>query len=199
MDEMIWLIPILNAWIAAGCVALLPWMLFHPERRIRLLVIDWQGIIPKFLPEWKVQLAEAAAGLVNVQQLKEKVLQDDNKEAIQKLLESKVDDFLDNKLKEKIPVLSMFFTEGLRKQIRTILIDELMNMLPAVMNQVASHAEKNLNISSILKEKLEVITVDFIHEKYKIVVEPSLRKLQFAVAVFAFILGWIEVWLIQLA
>ena len=163
---------------------------------MRLLVIDWQGIIPKFLPEWKMQLAEAAAGFVNVQQLKEKVLQDDNKDAIQQMLESKVDDFLDTKLKEKIPVLSMFFTEGLRKQIRTILMDELMNMLPAVMNQVASHAEKNLDIPSMIKSKLEHVNADFIHEKYKMLVKPSLLKLQFTVAALAFIAGWIEVWLI---
>jgi uncharacterized membrane protein YheB (UPF0754 family) len=197
MDEMTWLIPILNAVIAAGCVALLPWMFFHPKKRIQLLVIDWQGIIPKFLPEWKMQLAEGAAGFVNVQQLKEKVLQDDNKEAIEKMLEGKVDDFLENKLKEKIPMLSMFFTEGLRKQIRTILMEELMNMLPAVMNQVASHAEKNLDISSMIKSKLETITPEVIHEKYKMVVQPSLRTLQITVALFAFFLGWLEVWLIK--
>ncbi len=57
--------------------------------------------------------------------MKDSLLKSEKLQQIYGMLEVKVDDFLRHKLKEKIPVFSMFVTEGLISKMKEILVEEL--------------------------------------------------------------------------
>src|SRR5690349_21677592 len=102
---MIYLIPVLNAAFGWLIISSLFYLLFHPYEKKNLFIFDVQGFIPKNLSLWGAQLGNyVSENLVNIPKMKESLLQGESLHQIHSVLDTKVDDFLRNKLKEKIPV-----------------------------------------------------------------------------------------------
>ena len=136
---MIYLIPVLNAAFGWLTISSLFYLLFHPYEKKNLFIFDMQGFIPKNLLLWGTQLGNyVSEHLVNIPKMKESLLKGESLQQIHAVLESKVDDFLRNKLKEKIPVFSMFITEGMITKMKEVLMDELESLVPSVIDQIAA-------------------------------------------------------------
>src|SRR5258706_9250254 len=120
---MIYLIPILTALFGWLLISSLFYFLFHPAKKKNLFILDLQGFIPKNISLWGKGVGDyVSENLVNIPKMKESLLQGESLKQIHNVLDVKVDDFLRNKLKEKIPVFSMFITEGMISKMKEVLM-----------------------------------------------------------------------------
>ena len=153
---MIYLLPVLNAMFGWMVISMLFTMLFHPYRKKNFFIIDVQGFLPNKLPGLAGELGVyVSENFLNMAQLKEDLLSPEKLKQVNVLLEEKVDDFLRNKLKEKIPVFGMFITEGLITKMKETLMGELENMIPDLIQYFAGDLEKKYDVKKLITQKMK--------------------------------------------
>lgn len=195
---MIYLLPVLTALFGWFSISLLFYFLFRPVDKINLFILEVQGFIPKNLTAWGRQMGEWASREISVQKIKDSFLQDDQLQRIHDLLEAKSEDFLRNKLKEKIPVLAMFITDGLISKMKEALMTELDQLVPSVINQVASGLEKKFDVSKMVEEKIAAINSADPERLFYQSAGKGIRQLKIFMAAMGFLLGLFEWWLLTL-
>jgi len=195
---MIWLIPLLNALFGWSIISLLFWFLFHPYQKKNFFIFEMQGFIPKNLSSWGTQLGVyVSENVVNIPKMKDSLLKSEKLQQIHGMLEVKVDDFLRHKLKEKIPVFSMFITESLISKMKEILVEELAGLVPSVIEQIASGMEEQFNISKMIDERINGIAISEVESLFHHHTQRSITALKIVVAALGFGLGCIEILLIR--
>ncbi|HYV94436.1 MAG TPA: hypothetical protein VE978_21870 [Chitinophagales bacterium] len=196
---MIWTIPFLNALFGWSIIALLFRFLFHPYRKKNFFIFEMQGFIPKNFSIWSEQLGDyVSEHVVNIPKMKESLLQGEKLKQIHNMLEEKVDDFLRNKLKEKIPVFSMFITEGLISKMKEILVAELEQMVPALIEQIASGVEEQFNVKKMINDKVNAVSMNDLEKLFYQYAGKSILALQISVAALGLLLGAIEILLMKM-
>lgn len=197
---MIYLIPILNAAFGWLIITLLFQMLFHPLKRRNFFIIELQGIIPKKLPDWGIEIGRyAAENFINISKLKQNLLEPEKLRQINEVLEDKVDDFLRNKLKEKIPVFGMFITEGMIEKMKETLMSELEKMIPDLIGFFADDLEKKYDVQKLVAEKLAEFDPEGLERIFYQQAGKSIFQLKVFVVVLGLLLGAAEILLLKLA
>lgn len=195
---MIYLIPVLNALFGWLIISTLVFFLFHPRKKMRLFIMDVQGFIPKNLEEWGKQLGQyAAEHLVNIGEMKSSLLHGERLQQINLMLEKKVDDFLRNKLKEKIPVISMFITESMVSKMKEVLMEELEKLVPAAIEKIAEGVEQEFNVEKLIAEKVHSVSPDQIEMMFRREAGKGILWLKIFSASLGFAIGWLELLLLQ--
>lgn len=195
---MIWLIPVLNALFGWSIISLLFWFLFHPHQKKDFFIFEMQGFIPKNLSSWGKQLGDyISENVVNIPKMKDSLLKSEKLQQIHDMLEGKVDDFLRHKLKEKIPVLSMFITEGLILKMKEILVEELEGLVPSVIEQIASGMEEQFNISKMIDERVNAIAIPEVERLFYRHAGKGITVLKIVIGTIGFGLGCIEILLVR--
>lgn len=69
-------------------------------------------------------------------------------------IEKHIDNFLNEKLQQEIPMLSLFVGTKTTDKIKDIFINQLKQLFPAVMAQMAGNLKENFNIEKIISKKL---------------------------------------------
>jgi uncharacterized membrane protein YheB (UPF0754 family) len=196
---MIYLLPVLNALFGWMVISMLFKMLFHPYHKRNFFIIDVQGFLPNKLPGLAGQLGiYVSEHFLNIVQLKEELLSPSKLKQVNVLLEEKVDDFLRNKLKEKIPVFGMFVTEGLITKMKETLMAELENMIPDLVQHFAGDLEKKYDVKEIIAEKVQRLQMPEIERAFYQHAGKGINQLKAACAAIGFILGWLEIALLSI-
>ena len=191
---MIWLIPLLNALFGWSIIYMLFWFLFYPRQKQNFFIFEMQGFIPKNLSSWGKQLGGyISENVVNIPKMKDSLLKSEKLQQIHQMLELKVDDFLRNKLKEKIPVFSMFITEGLISKMKEILVEELAGLVPSVIEQIASGMEEQFNISKLIDERVNAVAIPEIERLFYRHAGKGIATLKIVVGALGFGLGCLEI------
>ena len=115
----------------------------------------------------------------------------------EKIRQGEVDDFLRNKLKEKIPVFGMFITEGLITKMKETLMAELENMIPDLIQYFAGDLEKKYDVKKLITQKMKELQMAEIERAFYKQAGKGIRQLKIACAAGGFILGWLEIALLS--
>lgn len=151
----IWLTPLFCALAGWLGIRLLFRVLFRPVTPRRIGGIRMQGIIPAKQPEIARAIAHSVANdLIRVDVIAEKMTDPAQIAALMPAIETHIDAFLQQRLKEKIPVLAMFLSDSVLQMIRGSLLDEIAGLLPVVIGQYTQGLSKSLNIEAKVQEKL---------------------------------------------
>lgn len=196
---MIYIIPLLTAAFGWFVITLLFWLLFHPHHKINFFIAELHGLIPKMLPQWGKQAAAyAAEHFINIGKLKENLLEPAKLEQVNSILEEKVDDFLRNKLKDKIPIFGMFITEGLIEKMKEILMKELDNMIPDMIGFFADDLQKKYDLEKIVGEKLDQFDAATLEKIFYQQAGKNILQVKIFAALIGLLLGLGEIWLLGL-
>jgi uncharacterized membrane protein YheB (UPF0754 family) len=199
MSYLIYLIPILNAAFGWLIITLLFRILFHPLKKKDFFIVEMQGLIPKKLPEWGVQLGSyAAENFINISKLKQNLLEPEKLKQINDVLEDKVDDFLRNKLKEKIPVFGMFITEGMIEKMKETLMAELEKMIPDLIGFFADDLEKKYDVQKMIAEKMTAFDPASLERIFYEQAGKPILQLKIFVAILGLLLGGAELLLLRM-
>src|SRR5438045_1032322 len=101
-------------------------MLFHPRRPFNLFGFKIQGIFPKNQHLIAVKLGQVVCNeLLSFDEIEKKVTDPANLEKLKPEIEAHIDNFLNNKLKEVFPMLSMFIGDKTIGQLKSAFLVEL--------------------------------------------------------------------------
>lgn len=196
---MIYLIPLLNAAFGWLVISSLFWLLFHPYHKKNFFIVELHGLIPKQLPGLGKQLGTyAAENFLNIGKLKENLLEPAKLSQINVILEDKVDDFLRNKLKDKIPIFGMFITDGLIQKMKETLMTELDSMIPDLIGFFADDLQKKYDVQKMIAEKLEQYDAATLEKIFYQHAGKAVLQLKIFVAVLGLLLGGLEIALLSL-
>lgn len=169
-------------------------MLFHPKEEVKVLFLRIQGIFPKR----KAKLAEKLGKIVSdelfsIDDIKESLASDDTSGEVEAVLEERVDDFLENKLTENMPMLKMFLNAETKMQIKAVLMSEFSLLIPEIVNTYTQKIEESVDVEEIVYTKVVNFSSDKLEEILYSIMQKEFRFVELLGGVLGFIIGWIQI------
>lgn len=178
MNYLFLLIPLLTI---AGCWSVVFFtekILLHPIEPRSLLGIRVQGLLHRYRPQLIDGLAaRIQSAFEKMEGLEDKLTDPENFSRLKPTIEEHIDDFLRNKLKEQMPMISMFIGDKTVNTLKTIFIAEIEKLFPRVIGQYAGNLKKDLQIGKLVKEKLESIPPADINSQLTPLLHPAFVRL----------------------
>ena len=154
MNYWLVLIPLLSAFIGWITIRLAIKLLFRPYSAKKILGFSLQGILPAQKMEIARQAGNYVAKQFSLAGIEQKINDPKNFEAVKPLIETHIDDFLRNKLKEQMPMISMFIGDKTINTLKTIFIQEIETLFPQVMQQFAGNLKNEFNPEQMVVSKI---------------------------------------------
>lgn len=165
-------------------------MLFHPRKPVKVLFITIQGIFPKRQKAIAERLGHVVANeLFSFSDLKQVLVNKDTVEGLDNVLGAKIDDFLDNKLPQKMPMLALVLNKSIKENIKTTLLEQFEEALPDMIDNLTSKVEGNLDIEKTVAEKVEAFSTDKLEQILFSILKKEFRFIEVIGAVLGFLIG----------
>ena len=168
-------------------------MLFRPHKEINFGLFKIQGLIPK-------RRAEIGSGIANIIQNElisvKDVISNIDREEFSKRLDSSIDKVLEKnlkaKVKEKFPVLQMFFTDRMAKDVSNTIKDIIMENQEKIFEIFSNYAEENINFEVIISDKISNFSLDKLEEIITLLAKKELKHIEVIGAVLGVLIGAIQ-------
>lgn len=196
---MIYTLPIIAAIIGWFTNFLAVKMLFHPRKKIKFLFFELQGIFPKRQQLLAVRIGKLVADdLLSVKDIQEIIKQPDNIAQINKNIEGKFDEYLEKTFPARYPVISLFMGKKSKTKIKQEFMNEMEKMAPEMIDQTISNIEKSLDIEEIIRQKVAVFSSAQLEKLILDILEKEFRFIELVGALVGFLVGLIQVGIVQL-
>ena len=168
-------------------------MLFRPHNEINLGLFKIQGLIPK-------RRAEIGIGIADVIQnelisIKDVIANIDRKE-FSKRLNDLIDDVLEKnlktKVKEKFPVMQMFFSDKMAKDVSNTIKGIVMENQEKIFEIFSNYAEENINFSTIITDKISNFSLEKLEEIINGLAKKELKHIEVIGAVLGAFIGLVQ-------
>ena len=168
-------------------------MLFRPHKEINLGLFKIQGLIPK-------RKAEIGSGIANIIQNElisvKDVISNIDREEFSKRLNSLIDEVLDRnlkkKVKEKFPVLQMFFTDKVAKDVGNTIKDIVMENQEKIFEIFSNYAEENIDFEVIISDKISNFSLDKLEEIITLLANKELKHIEVIGAILGMLIGAVQ-------
>ncbi len=193
MNYWLFFIPLLSALLGWCIVFLGGRYLFFPARPVSFLGLQLQGIIPKRLPVIAAQLKEHISRQLDLGKMLEDKLQDPELFAsVKPVIETHIDDFLRHRLKEQMPMISMFIGDKTVQSLKEIFIKEIEAIFPKVLSQFAGKIGEAIDLGKLLDGQLLQLTPELLKSLYQKNVFPSLQKASLIAGSIGLLVGMVQ-------
>ena len=168
-------------------------MLFRPHKEINLGLFKIQGLIPK-------RRAEIGSGIANIIQNElisvKDVISNIDREEFSKRLNSLIDEVLDKnlkkKVKEKFPLLQMFFTDKVAKDVGNTIKDIVMENQEKIFEIFSNYAEENIDFEVIISDKISNFSLDKLEEIITFLAKKELKHIEVIGAILGMLIGAVQ-------
>jgi uncharacterized membrane protein YheB (UPF0754 family) len=199
MTTMTWwlyTIPFISAFIHWLTIWMALKLLFHPRQPKKILGFTLHGVFPKR----QRQIAESLGRIVGQELLSfsdiEKTITDPaNLEKILPLAEAHIDNFLRNKLKETMPMISMFIGDKTINQLKTVFMKELEDLFPVIMKNYVAHLKNDLDLEKIVVDKISNFSSDRLETMLNQILTKEFRFVEVIGAALGFVIGLLQIFL----
>ncbi len=194
MNGWLILIPLISAFIGwlTNWVAIK--MLFHPKKPKKILWITFHGIFPKRQRAFAEKLGKLVSNeLISYSEIEEKIIKPENLVKIIPVLEGHIDHFLKEKLKDKMPMISMFLGENTIQQFKDIFIEELQEIFPVMMKSYMGTLKSELDLEKIVVDKVSTFSTDKFEEILQQIMAKEFKFIEWIGAVLGFLIGLFQV------
>ena len=165
-------------------------MLFRPHKEINFGLFKIQGLIPK-------RRAEIGSGIANIIQNElisvKDVISNIDREEFSKRLDSSIDKVLEKnlkaKVKEKFPVLQMFFTDRMAKDVSDTIKDIIMENQEKIFEIFSNYAEENINFEVIISDKISNFSLNKLEEIITLLAKKELKHIEVIGAILGGLIG----------
>ena len=188
------LIPLISAFIGwfTNWVAIK--MLFHPREPKRILGITFQGIFPKRQRSFAEKLGKMiSAEFLSYEDIEAKIAHPQNLQKLMPLIETHVDNFLQDKLSDEMPFLSLFIGEKTRRSLKNVFMRELETLFPQIMTSYARYLEEELDLEKIVTDKVSAFSSDKLESILYQIMNKEFRFVEILGGVIGFIIGIVQV------
>ena len=165
-------------------------MLFRPHKEINFGLFKIQGLIPK-------RKAEIGSGIANIIQNElisvKDVISNIDREEFSKRLNSSIDRVLEKnlkgKVKEKFPVLQMFFSDRMAKDVSNTIKDIIMENQEKIFEIFSNYAEENIDFEIIISDKISNFSLDKLEEIITLLAKKELKHIEVIGAILGGLIG----------
>ena len=193
-------IPVISAFIHWLTIWMALKLLFHPRKPRKFLGLTLHGVFPKR----QQQIAESLGKIVGQELLSfgdiEKTIT--NPENVQKILplaEEHIGHFLRTKLKESMPLISMFIGDKTIVQLKTVFMKELEELFPTIMKNYVSNLKNDLDLERIVVEKIADFSSDKLEQMLNQILTKEFRFVEVIGAALGFFIGLLQIFLTLLS
>jgi len=173
-------------------------MLFHPKVERNFLGIKVQGIFPKRQQAFAQKLGILVSDeLLSFEDISSQINSPKTQEEVLPIIDEKIDDFLNNKLGKQIPMLSMFLGKESVAKIKATLMNEFQDSLPEILERLSSSIQKDLDIHSLVVEKVSNFSSDKLEEILYGIMKKEFRFIEILGAVLGCIIGCVQLAIIS--
>ena len=168
-------------------------MLFRPHKEINFGLFKIQGLIPK-------RKAEIGSGIANIIQNElisvKDVISNIDREEFSKRLNSSIDRVLEKnlkgKVKEKFPVLQMFFSDRMAKDVSNTIKDIIMENQEKIFEIFSNYAEENIDFEIIISDKISNFSLDKLEEIVTLLAKKELKHIEVIGAILGGLIGAVQ-------
>ena len=168
-------------------------MLFRPHKEINFGLFKIQGLIPKR----KAEIGTGIASIIQNELISVKdVISNIDREEFSKRLNNLIDDVLDKnlkkKVKEKFPLLQMFFSDKVAKDVGNTIKDIVMENQEKIFEIFSNYAEENIDFEVIISDKISNFSLDKLEEIITLLAKKELKHIEVIGAVLGVLIGAIQ-------
>ena len=168
-------------------------MLFRPHKEISFGLFKIQGLIPK-------RRAEIGSGIANIIQNElisvKDVISNIDREEFSKRLDSSIDEVLEKnlkaKVKEKFPILQMFFSDRMAKDVSNTIKDIIMENQEKIFEIFSNYAEENIDFEVIISDKISNFSLDKLEEIITLLAKKELKHIEVIGAILGMLIGAVQ-------
>ncbi len=194
MNWILFLIPLISAFIGWFTNWIAIKMLFHPREPKKFLGVTFQGIFPKRQKQFALKLGKLVSNeLLSFSEIEEKISNPDNVQKIMPILETHIEVFLKEKLTSQIPMLGMLIGEKTIGMVKEIFLKELEELFPILMKQYMNTLQSELDLEKIVTEKVGNFSSDKLEEILNQIMSTEFRFIEIIGAVLGLLIGLIQV------
>jgi uncharacterized membrane protein YheB (UPF0754 family) len=201
MNYWLFIIPLISAFIGWVTNWIAIKMLFHPREPKKILGITFHGIFPKKQQQFAEKLGKlVSAEFLSFTDIEQKISDPENLKKIMPMIENHVDDLLRIKIRDEMPVLSMFIGDKTVASLKKVFMQEIEILFPQVMKQFATNLKDELDLEEIVIKKVAGFSSDKLEEVLYQIMSKEFRFVEIIGAVIGFIIGLLQVmltWLIS--
>lgn len=168
-------------------------MLFRPHKEISFGLFKIQGLIPK-------RRAEVGSGIANIIQNElisvKDVISNIDREEFSKRLDSSIDEVLEKnlkaKVKEKFPILQMFFSDRMAKDVSNTIKDIIMENQEKIFEIFSNYAEENIDFEVIISDKISNFSLNKLEEIITFLAKKELKHIEIIGAILGMLIGAVQ-------
>ncbi len=192
--KLLYLIPVISAFIGWFTNWIAIKMLFHPKKPIKILGITFIGIFPKRQAQFAEKLGKlVSAELLSFDDIESKITNTDNIDQLMPQIDAHIDHFLRVKLADQMPVISMFIGDKTIQQMKSVFMTELKEIFPSIMKSYMGNLKKDLDLEKIVIEKVKGFSSDKLEQILNDIMSKEFRFVEIIGGVLGFIIGIIQV------
>ncbi len=197
---LIYSLPIIAALIGWFTNFLAIKMLFHPRKRTRILFFHVQGIFPKRQKAIAEKLGSIVSNeLFSLDDISGALQSGENLHGVKQKIEEHLDDFLNNKLGAKMPMLAMFLNDDTKATIKNTLMIEFETMLPSVIESFVESSKENIDIEKTVYDKVVNFSTDKLEQILYSILKKEFKFIEILGGVLGFIIGCIQLLIVYLS
>lgn len=187
-------IPFISAFIHWLTIWMALKLLFHPRHPKKILGFTLHGVFPKR----QRQIAESLGRIVGQELLsfgdiEQTITHPDNVRRILPLAEEHIDNFLRVKLKEQMPMISMFIGDKTIGQLKAVFMKELEELFPVIMKNYVANLRHDLDLERIVVEKIASFSADRLENMLNEFLTKEFRFVEIIGAALGFLIGALQI------
>lgn len=196
---MIYLLPFIAGFIGWFTNWIAIKMLFHPRLPVNFLGMTIQGIFPKRQAQFAEKLGQLVSKeLISLDEIALKINQPSTIQKAIPFIEEHIDGFIKTKLKEEMPLLSMFVNDKSLDNIKKGMVSEIETIFPQIMTKMTNGLKEELNIENLVTEKVKGFSSDKLEEILNAIMSKEFRFVEIIGAVLGFLIGIIQILLAKI-
>ena len=168
-------------------------MLFRPHREINFGLFKIQGLIPKRRAEIGTGIAKIVQNeLISVKDVISNIDREEFSKRLNKLIDEVLNKNLKRKVKEKFPLLQVFFTDKVAKDIGNAIKGIIMENKEKIFEIFSNYAEENIDFEIIISDKISNFSLDKLEEIITLLAKKELKHIEVIGAVLGMIIGAVQ-------
>ncbi len=196
---MIYLLPFIAGFIGWFTNWIAIKMLFHPRLPVNFLGMTIQGIFPKRQAQFAEKLGQLVSKeLISLDEIALKINQPSTIQKALPFIEEHIDGFIKTKLKEEMPLLSMFVNDKSLDNIKKGMVSEIETIFPQIMTKMTNGLKEELNIENLVTEKVKGFSSDKLEDILNAIMSKEFRFVEIIGAVLGFLIGIIQILLAKI-
>jgi len=191
MHIVLFLSPLLGAFIGWLTNYLAIRMLFHPRQPVRIGAWTWQGLFPKRQEELAAKLGEIVENeLVNHSDIQRVLGDPDFQARLRDTVRSQVDEFVDRKVTRRLPsVLASTLRGSVLERLKTLLVREVEKFIPEMVEKAGQELENRVRFSHIVQDKVRSFSIDKLEEVLFSIMKREFRFIEVLGGLLGLIIG----------